>query len=104
MNKSVYLLYEGDEWLSRSSRVLMGVFDSEEDLWNGAYDLIYERIDEHVDYAEGNIFELEEGEHVDEQEVMADLMNELKENWQTQGWVTNYVIKEVELNKLEEAY
>ena len=102
MSKCVYLIYEGDEWLSRDSKVLMGVFDNDEDLWNGAYDLIYERIDEHVDYAEENIYELEEGEHVDEQEVMADLMDELKHNWQTQGWITNYMIEEVELNKLEE--
>ena len=104
MEKVVYLLYECDEWLSKDSMVLMGIFDNDEYLWNGAYDLIYERIDEHVDYAEENIFELEEGEHVDEQEVMADLMNELKENWQTQSWLTNYLIKEVELNKLEEIY
>ena len=38
----LHLLYEGDQWLSKSSLVLMGVFTNEDDLKSGVEKLIRE--------------------------------------------------------------
>ena len=39
----VYVLYEGDAWLSHSSLVPMGIFDSEENVFQAAESLIRDR-------------------------------------------------------------
>ena len=80
--KEVYVLYEGDSWLSHSSLVPMGIFDNTEDLMVSARELISER-------------------HSDEDEV-EDMMLELGNYNQVNGYDVNYLIKVVELNKLEE--
>ena len=41
--KNVYVLYEGDTWLSNSSLVPMGIFDNTDDLMGAARKLIAER-------------------------------------------------------------
>ena len=80
--KEVYVLYEGDSWLSHSSLVPMGIFDNTEDLMVSARELISER-------------------YSDEDEV-EDMMLELGNYNQVSGYDVNYLIKVVELNKLEE--
>ena len=80
--KEVYVLYEGDAWLSNSSLVPMGIFDNTEDLMVSARELISER-------------------YSDEDEV-EDMMLELGNYNQLTGYDVNYLIKVVELNKLEE--
>ena len=82
MEKVVYVLYEGDAWLSNSSLVPMGIFDNTDDLMGAARKLIAER-------------------HSDEDEV-EDMVEELGNYNQVSGYDVCYLIKEVELNVLEE--
>ena len=82
MANVVYVLYEGDAWLSSSSLVPMGIFDNTEDLMVSARELISER-------------------YSDEDEV-EDMMLELGNYNQISGYDVNYLIKVVELNVLEE--
>ena len=82
MANVVYVLYEGDAWLSSSSLVPMGIFDNTEDLMVSARELISER-------------------YSDEDEV-EDMMLELGNYNQVSGYDVNYLIKVVELNVLEE--
>lgn len=82
MAKVVYVLYECDAWCSSSSLVPMGIFDNTEDLMVSARELISER-------------------HSDEDEV-EDMVLELGNYNQVTGYDVNYLIKEVELNVLEE--
>jgi hypothetical protein len=82
MAKVVYVLYEGDAWLSSRSLVPMGIFDNTDDLMASARELISER-------------------YSDEDEV-EDMMLELGNYNQLSGYDVNYLIKVVELNKLEE--
>lgn len=99
MEKSVLLLYEGDGWLSTDSLVLMGIFDSIDELTNAAHALVNERIDEHVNYAIECCNEDEN--EITKESVLDDIIEELIETRQYLG-ETSYIIKEVELNKLEE--
>lgn len=52
MNKNVFLLYEGDVYLSTDSLVLMGIFTSEKNLRKAVKKLIKERISENFDPTE----------------------------------------------------
>lgn len=52
MDAKVYLLYEGDEWLSLHSLVLMGVFTSEKELESASNKVIHQKIDRNFN-AEG---------------------------------------------------
>lgn len=98
--KVVYLLYEGDEWLSTTSLILMGVFSSMKFLSDAARTLIAQRGREHWEIAVGNgCFEDKE---ISMEDVCADIYSELIAEGQTSGWATNYIIKKVEINKLEE--
>ena len=93
-DKSVFLLYEGDEWLSNDSMVLMGVFSSEESLKFNAEKLIRQRGDEHLDCAEGqNFFDFDETFSKDEKisSVVDDILLELLSHGATSGWSTNYL-------------
>ena len=82
MAKVVYVLYECDAWVSSSSLVPLGICDNTEDLMVSASELISER-------------------HSDEDEV-EDMVLELGNYNQVTGYDVNYLIKEVELNVLEE--
>ena len=103
---SVYLLYEGDEWLSMDSMVLMGIFTSDEYLKVNAEKLIRERAKQHIRDAEGNFdpdyFEdcktFEEKTTV----VVDDILTELMSRGSTSGWTTNYSITSATLNELGE--
>lgn len=97
--KKVYLLYEGDKWLTNSSLVLMGVFTSDEELRHACDKLIRQRIDKNYE-AEG----YDDGWNKEEmKDALAQrIVKELLENRQTQTYTINYTIKEVELNKLGE--
>jgi len=95
----VYLLYEGDEWLSNSSMVLMGVFTDTNKLKSAAKELIEQRADEHLDVAKENY---DFDEDATEGDVIDEILLELFSRRSTSGWLTNYSIVEVETNKLEE--
>ena len=104
-DKSVFLLYEGDEWLSSDSMVLMGVFSSEESLRFNAEKLISVRGDEHLDFAEGqNFFDIDETFSKDEKIslVVDDILLELLSRGSTSGWSTNYSYQVVTLDELGE--
>ena len=96
----VYLLYEGDAWLSSDSLVLMGIFTDKEQLKQGAIQLAEQHI---VD-----LFDLDDGDYEDMTEEEAQnafidsFIGELMNNSQTQGYEVNFDIKAVELNKVEE--
>ena len=95
----VYLLYEGDEWLSNDSMVLMGVFTNTNELYKAAKELVEQRIDEHRDIAKGKYgFDKD----ATEEEVIEEILIELFSRHATSAWPTNYSFVEVETNKLEE--
>ena len=96
---SVFLLYEGDEWLAQSSMVLMGVFTNQAELKFAARELIEQRADEHLDIAKSN-YDFDEGTTYED--VVDDIMTELFSRRSTVDWLTNYSIVEVKTNKLEE--
>lgn len=96
---SVFLLYEGDEWLSRNSMVLMGVFTNQVELKSAARELIEQRADEHLDIAKS---EYDFDEDVTEEDVVEEILIELLSRGSTQGWLANYSVVKVETNKLEE--
>jgi len=97
---TVFLLYEGDEWLSSDSLVLMGVFSSEEKLEKGAKKLIWERRKEHLQYEREQAYEGDEIRGV--RDLCADIFDDLMRHNQSDYGYTRYLVKEVELNKLEE--
>ena len=103
-NKTVFLLWEGDEWLSRDSLVLMGVFSMPDTLCHYAEELIRERGDEHLEYAEYDAWDFDEDASKKEKinGVVEAIMEELFSNGSTAGWDINYIWQEVELDKLEE--
>lgn len=82
MEKAVYVLYEGDAWLSDSSLVPMGIFDNADSLMVSARELVSQR-------------------HSDEDEI-EDILTELGHYNQATGYDVCYLIKVVELNVLEE--
>lgn len=98
----VFLLYEGDEYLSNKSMILMGVFSNEESLRKGAKSLIWERRKEHLQSEKGNACK---GDYIrGMREICADILEELMNNRYKQCIFgeNGYQIKEVELDKLEE--
>ena len=95
---SVFLLYEGDEWLSRNSMVLMGVFTNQVELKSAAREPIEQRADEHLDIAKSNY---DFDDDATEEDVVEEILIELFSRGATQGWLTNYSVVEVETNKLE---
>lgn len=103
--KNVYLLYEGDEWLSTDSLVLMGIFTSEEKLKENAKKLIRQRAKKHLKTAEQNSiydFEYPDNDEENINIVVEGMMAELMNNGNTNGWDVNYSYTCAELDKLEE--
>ena len=84
MNKKVFLVFEGNAWLSKSSLVLMGVYDS-------------------IEKAIPDILEEMSLRLLLNEEMTADkVANYLAREHQTQGFDTNYIIKTANLNEWEE--
>lgn len=104
MDKTVWLLYEGDEWLSTDSLVLMGVFSSRTKLNKAANMLIRQREREHLKDAIGNCYDFIDCK-TDKQKtefVCNDILDELMNIGSTSGWTTNYMASSVTLDELGE--
>lgn len=97
---TVFLLYEGDEYLSAQSIVLMGVFSSKESLKKDAKKLIWQRRKEHLQNEKNNCLK---GEHIrGTRELCADILAELLHRGSTCSLAINYSFTGVELDKLGE--
>lgn len=83
MEQKVHLLYEGDEWLSTKSLVLIGIFTSEKKMLDSAEPLIHR-------------------EAIRKEGDAEDAIAEFWKNGCTNGLYTNYLTKEATLDKLEE--
>lgn len=84
--KQFYLVFKGDAWLSRSSLVSVGVYDSIE---KAILDIL-------EDMSLGLMLNAEQS---------ADkVANMLAREHQTYGFETNYIIKKANLNEWEEIY
>ena len=108
MSEEVYLLYEGDEWLSKGSLVLMGIFTSDEQLKCNAEKLIRERGKKHVrDYESqmcaGDDY-FEDCKTTDDKVdvVVDDILEELLSRGATSGWEVNYCWTTAKLDELGE--
>ena len=96
----VYLLYEGDAWLSTDSLVLMGIFSSRKKLEAGARVLAFEHINQLYDKDDCAYEGMtrDEGKNACIDNVVKELMTDN----QTQGYEVNFDIRVAELNKMEE--
>lgn len=80
--KRAFLVFEGDEWLSTRSLVLMGVYDDKEKAIGDILDAM----------ADGLLF--------DDEGNTSDYAKELLEHYgQTQGFRWNYIINEANINE-----
>ncbi len=106
--ETVYLLYEGDEWLSKDSLVLMGIFTSTELLRTNAEKLIRQRAKLHINAVESQGFNLKDyfegccSEKKKADIVVEDILTELLSRGATSGWDVNYCTTEATLNELGE--
>lgn len=91
MAKKVYILYEGDEWISHKSLVPMGVFDSEENVLEAARDLLQQQIDDRYHETNG-----------DDEAYIDNALKDLELYHQFKGHSASIYIKTVKMNKLEE--
>lgn len=99
----VILLYEGDEWLSTDSLVLMGIFTSKESFKANAEKLIRQRAKQHLRDAEDNGWEFDGCTTQDKKDaVCEDILTELCSRGSTSGWTTNYTHANATLDELEE--
>ena len=92
--RTAYLLYEGDQWLSRDSMDLHGVFTNKKELEKTARKLIAEQAAEHLEDANNAGMDLET-----ESEVCRSIFGELMSEFQTCGWTTRYSIETVTINE-----
>ena len=102
--KEVTLLYEGDEWLSTDSLVLMGIFTSDESFKANAEKLIRQRVKQHVRDADDNGYDFGDCKSQKEKEdsVCDDILLELCSRGSTSGWTTNYTSTTAMLDELGE--
>ena len=91
----VYLLYEGDEWLSRSSLSLMGIFTNEEDLKKGCEELVRSRAERNYTDSEKEWCESLEG-------FIVYCVDELMSNRQVLSSYSSFTISQVATNVMEE--
>ena len=91
----VYLLYEGDEWLSISSQVLMGIFTNDQDLKKGCEELVRSRADRNFTDEDRESFDTIE-------DFVEDSVNELMSNRQLLGYYTSFMISQVATNVMNE--
>lgn len=103
-NKNVYLLYVGDEWLSRNSLALIGVYGNKVRAMKDAAKDFASSFSNVKDWCADNI-NLGEGPDLSPRVVRAEcersILAELRENGQTQGHCINYTIYETPLNQLD---
>lgn len=90
----MYLLFEGDEWLSTDSLVCMGLFTNDDELEKGVTKLIKQRIKDNFDPRDYD-YDITAEEWVKEQVV------EFMESKQTSEGAILFIAKTVEPNKLE---
>lgn len=88
---NLYLLYEGDEWLSSSSLVLMGIFTNENELKNGVEKLIRENV-------QNNYTEDEEKNGTSIEEFIEESVYRLMSDRQLLGNYTSFLIRSVAPN------
>ena len=91
MAKKVYILYEGDEWISHKSLAPMGVFDSWMLLMTAVTTLLQQQIDDRYHETNGN-----------DEEYLKKALEEVEQYHQFKGHSASVYIKTVKLNKLEE--
>ena len=91
MAKKVYILYEGDQWISKRSLVPMGVFDSEENVLDAAETLLLQQIDDGFHLTDN-----------DDETYIDNALKDLELYHQFRGDNVSIFIKTVGLNKLEE--
>lgn len=113
MAQTVYLLYEADAWLSYDSMVLLGVFDSDENLLGAVGNLVRDELKEDINHFRQ--FDESEAPTKEELAAMSDeereaLYDELQEqvqdeflnnNLQTQAYQINYYATEATMNHLD---
>ena len=92
----VYLLYEGDAWLSTSSLVLMGVFEDEMKLNEAAGELISERATRNFNSEDWC------GEDYDLEQFVYDETTHFAETLQTQYGEVKFMAKTANMNELGE--
>lgn len=91
MAKKVYILYEGDQWISHESLVPMGVFDSWMLLMTAVTTLLQQQIDNGYHETNGN-----------DEEYLKNALEEVEQYHQFRGHSVSIYIKTVKMNKLEE--
>jgi hypothetical protein len=94
-NKEMYLLFEGDEWLSNDSLVCMGLFTSNKQLEAAVTQLIRQRIEDNFDPRDYD-YDITAEDWVKEQVV------EFMESRQTSEGSVKFLAKQITPNKLEE--
>ena len=99
----VYLLYETDAWISTESKVLMGIYTTDENLLNGVRKIVEDRYQNDVTFVD-----MDEDEDEREPETLEEMQERIVDEFcdndlQTVG---NYEVQlyatEVELDKTEE--
>ncbi|MBR6140430.1 MAG: hypothetical protein IKQ37_01520 [Bacteroidaceae bacterium] len=93
------LLYEGDQWLSTGSLVLMGVFTERKPLVRAVCKMIRERLDDNFDPSQYDKECLREDYEGCRNDYARQMFKEWKRNGQTQGADINIHTQECELNK-----
>lgn len=91
--KKVYVLYEGDAWLSSDSLVIAGIFSSEYTLFQAAKKLIIKNVKINFDPDDYD-------EHYTKNDYIEDEFIFFKENYQTQGNKVNIMAEKYELDEL----
>lgn len=91
MDNNVYVLYEADQWISNNSLVPMGIFDSWDNVMEGAMKLLKDQIDRGLH---------DVGDDLDG--YLEDVHDELKRYKQFRGYDASIYIKTVRLNELGE--
>ena len=87
----LHLLYEGDQWLSTSSLVLMGVFTNEDDLKSGAEKIIR-------DNANNNYTEEEKRNEISMEDYIEESVYWLMSDRQLLGCYNSFLIRDVTPN------
>lgn len=93
--RTAYLLYEGDQWLSKDSMDFHGVFTNKRELKKAARKLIAEQAKEHLEDA----CNADIPAYDTEAKVCRGILDELMSEFQTYGWTTRYTIETVTINE-----
>lgn len=97
MNKQqAIMLYEGDEWLSTSSLVCMGVFTNQRKLQKAIRKHVKQLLQRRL------LFEEKYGDYETERDAVAYVCQQITEKGQYCGYSASICIKRIELNQFEE--